>query len=572
MRLNPFFAIFRNEVLLNTRRVAPYLLMVLFGANAILWWGWGPAVRLGWATNSDYYITRNLQGFSFLLGLPIFNAVIMGDPVIRDFRLGINPLLFSKPITRGEYLFGKFCGSFFVLACCQAVFPLTLFLLQGFHKEQMIVQPLRVVPYFKHFLFFVVISHLALGCIYFTVGTLTRNAKIVYVLAVCFYPFYIAYQVIGLKSLPGRWATLLDPLLLNFGPEGGGFSFKAEYLNQLVIAYTPIMIANRVLVLLVVIATLAILALRFSTSERSAKGNFSLLNLSGNAGPVPYDVESQALRTFAPDVQQKPKDVPLPAVDRLNIGRRADADKLLAALAIEFRLLRDERSFIVLLPIAVALSTFELTFYRVVPDVSYSGTYASSTAQTMLLFLIGMIVFYTGEAMYRDRELKIEQLLWSTPSANRVFILSKFLAILAMSLSLIVLVSVASILIQLVRGHTPIDISAYVVVYGVVLVPSVIFLASASVSLNVLLRNKYLAYVVSIGVVAGLFYAYGVGYNHWLYNPLLYHLWSYENLVGGSNYQRIILLQRIYVLTISVVLMALAHVFFERKQIRRSQA
>ena len=74
---------------LTSKRIAPYALMILFAANAVLWWGRGPAVRLGWATNSDYYIVRNLLGFSFLLGLPIFNAVIMGDPVIRDFRLGL---------------------------------------------------------------------------------------------------------------------------------------------------------------------------------------------------------------------------------------------------------------------------------------------------------------------------------------------------------------------------------------------------------------------------------------------------------------------------------------------------
>ena len=142
--LTRFAAIFRNEVLLNTKRVAPYALMILFSANAVLWWGWGPAVRLGWATNSDYYIARNIQGFSFILGLPIFNAVIMGDSVIRDFRLGVDALIFSKPVTRAEYLLGKFFGNFFVLVCCQAAFVMTLIVLQAFRTSQMIVQPVRV--------------------------------------------------------------------------------------------------------------------------------------------------------------------------------------------------------------------------------------------------------------------------------------------------------------------------------------------------------------------------------------------------------------------------------------------
>ncbi len=34
----PFVAVFQNEVLLNSKRVAPYALMILFAANAALWW------------------------------------------------------------------------------------------------------------------------------------------------------------------------------------------------------------------------------------------------------------------------------------------------------------------------------------------------------------------------------------------------------------------------------------------------------------------------------------------------------------------------------------------------------
>jgi hypothetical protein len=75
--LNVFASVFRNEVLLSTRRVAPYMLMILFVANAVLWWFKASAVALGWAVNSDWYIYRKMMAFSFL-ALLIFNAVIMG--------------------------------------------------------------------------------------------------------------------------------------------------------------------------------------------------------------------------------------------------------------------------------------------------------------------------------------------------------------------------------------------------------------------------------------------------------------------------------------------------------------
>src|SRR2546428_42500 len=349
----PFAAIFQNEVLLNAKRIAPYALMVLFSANAVLWWGWGPAVRLGWATNSDFYIARNLMGFSFL-ALPILDAVIMGDPVIRDFRLGIDPLIFSKPVSRVQYLLGKFFGNFFVLVCCQSAFVLTLIVLQAFRTSQMIVQPVRVFPYFKHFFFFVVISHLILAAFYFTVGTLTRNAKIVYGLGVSFYPLYISYQVFLLKSLPSRWRIVLDPLLMNWGKVDRARS--AEVVNQLVITYDSDLIVNRAMMILFAAICLTILYVRFAMTERPGKvETFSVLNLSTAAEGVYYPESSPAtlLDEFEkPDYKASaflPR-VPVLEVTRVNEGIRANVNKLITALGVEFRLLRAERSLIILVP------------------------------------------------------------------------------------------------------------------------------------------------------------------------------------------------------------------------------
>src|ERR1041385_2068652 len=143
--MRAFAAVVFNEVLLNSKRVTPYALLIVFSATAVMGWIKGPAIALGWATNSDFYIARSLKAFSFLLGPPLFTAIIMGVPVVKDFSLGIDPLIFSKPINRAPYLFGKFCGNFLVLVCCMAAFPLTLLVLQAFHPSRMVVQALQVL-------------------------------------------------------------------------------------------------------------------------------------------------------------------------------------------------------------------------------------------------------------------------------------------------------------------------------------------------------------------------------------------------------------------------------------------
>ena len=409
-------------------------------------------------------------GFSFLLGLPIFNAVIMGDAVIRDFRFGIDPLIFSKPISRAEYLLGKFFGNFFVLVCCQSVFTLTLFVLQGFSRSKMVVQPFQVVPYFKHFFLLVVVSHLLLAAFYFALGTLTRNAKIVYGVAVAFYPLYFAYLTL-LKEVPQSWAVLLDPMLVTSTLKGSGFNQSAEFLNQLSMSYSPMMLANRALVVMCAAVCLGILYLRFTMSERSVPAtNLTTLSLSTASGGVYFD---RGTFEIAPVAVKSSEVVLLPEVSRTSNG---SISKLIGALLVEFRLLCAERSLIVLLPLAIMLSTLEITFFRVVPDFSYSATYATNTAGTLLLFIVGIIIFYTGEAVHRDRELRIEPVLWSTPAPNSVFLISKFLLTVLLSFVLIGAVGLTAIVVQVARGHRPIEITPYVLVYGIVLLPSVIFL------------------------------------------------------------------------------------------------
>jgi ABC-type transport system involved in multi-copper enzyme maturation permease subunit len=311
---------------------------------------------------------------------------------------------------------------------------------------------------------------------------------------------------------------------------------------------------------------LAILAMRFTTTERSGPTEkLSVLNLSTAAEHVyyPESLPSPLIDEFERS-NNKPARmltaVAIPEVGRLNKGIRASLNKLIAALGVEFRLLRDERSLVVVMPLAIFFSILEVAFYKILPDVSYSAAYATNTAKSLLLFLIGIVVFYTGEAMHREREVKSEPVIWSTPAPNTVLLLSKFFATLVLTFSLVVVVGVIAIAIQLLRGHTPVDFSAYLMVYGVVLVPGIILLTAVAVALNVLLRNKYLVYVVAVGTGTGLLYLYNIGHNHWLYNPLLYQLWRYSDLSSPT-----ILVSRLYSLAVAAVCLVFAHVFFERK-------
>lgn len=573
----PFGAVFRTEVLLNSKRVAPYLMLLLFGANAWLWTAKGAAAYYGWTTNGDYFIVRNLIGFSFFT-LPLFTALVMGDPVGRDFRAGIAPLIFSKPVGRASYLLGTFAGNFFVLFCCQSAFLLVLVALQWFPSAGAVVGPARVAPFVTHFLLLVVVSHLFLAAVHFTTGTITRNPKIVYGVAVFLYPLYAAYQFAVLKALPTRWRVILDPLLMNWpdahakGPDGR--LLGAGLINEITLAYDADVLANRALVLLFTAACLAILYARFSTVEQSKKNRWGnqlttveLLTREErlDRGDEGFDSARGARESRELEGAQTSKPVALPKVRTETGGAGAGFRQFAAATEVELRLLLAERSLVVVLPLAVLASVLGLAYYEAVPEPSYSAAYAARTADSFLLFLVAIAVFYTGEALHRDRELRVEPVVWSAPAPNSVLLLSKFPTTLLLSAAATLLVGAAAVALQLYKGHAPVEILAHLKTYTLILLPSAALLVAAVTALNVLLREKYLAHAACLAVAGSLFYLYSQGYRHWLYNPILYGLWTPADLRGGAPLLPRILTHRIYCLALTALFLSLAHLFFERE-------
>jgi hypothetical protein len=102
----------------------------------------------------------------------------------------------------------------------------------------------------------------------------------------------------------------------------------------------------------------------------------------------------------------------------------------------------------------------------------------------------------------------------------------------------------------------------------VILLPTAVFMVAAAVALNVLLRDKYLAYAACLATGGGLFYLYGQGYKHWLYNPALYELWSYADLAAAGDARQLILAHRLYTLALAALLLSLAHLLFARESTR----
>ncbi|HET8670541.1 MAG TPA: ABC transporter permease, partial [Candidatus Saccharimonadales bacterium] len=233
---------------------------------------------------------------------------------------------------------------------------------------------------------------------------------------------------------------------------------EADWVNQIVINYSSDMIVNRALVVILVALILMVLYFRFTTTEEDNSSGESLtLNLATPADTVHILPAATVEHRFQEVEVVRPK-ISIPAVALVNTGARANLRKLVAAISVELTLLRHEKSLIVLVPLAIVIAFLSLPFSIGASGVSTSAMFAGSSVRGLSLFLLGTIVFYVGEAMHRDQEVRIGSTLWATPTHNNVLLLSKFFAVLLVSVLLMILAGVTAMLTQFVRGQTPIDV------------------------------------------------------------------------------------------------------------------
>src|SRR5262249_17538766 len=119
--------------------------------------------------------------------------------------------------------------------------------------------------------------------IYFTVGTLTRNSKIVYGLAALFYPVYMAGALL-MRPLSIWWKVFIDPM--GFGARNSfepidSWHQTREVLNQNQGMYSLLLLVNGGTMIVFSAICLFILYLRFSITERPEKPKeYSWLSLS----------------------------------------------------------------------------------------------------------------------------------------------------------------------------------------------------------------------------------------------------------------------------------------------------
>ena len=380
-----------------------------------------------------------------LTALPgfFFASAVMGNPILRDFQHKTSPLIFTTPISKGSYLFGRFAGSYLIL--------LLIFsgMLVGFMLGPVMpwvdadkYLPYNVWHFIQPFLLFVVPNAFIAGSLFFMGGALSKKLLFVYVQGIALFVLYMVSGQFLSELERHQFVAWSDPIGLNLLNLVSRYWTVTEQNSQ-TYELAGLILQNRVLWTLIGIAALVITYFRFNFHARQKKVK------KGKA------VSKSPLSTT-----HVPTAIPKVAITS---GWRTNLSKVISLSKFYFMEVVKSIPFQVI----VGLGLFSLIMDSTDMGTMY-GTNSYPTTYQVLgiignfnLFFIILIVFYTGELIWRERDVKINQIHDALPMPDFVGMVSKFLGFMALHVVMLLILMIAGIIIQATKGYFNFEIGVY---------------------------------------------------------------------------------------------------------------
>ncbi|HEY6965605.1 MAG TPA: aminopeptidase, partial [Erythrobacter sp.] len=496
--------------------------------------------------NSPYTVAFATSVFTTFYMFVI--TAFVANAVVRDDTTKFGPMIRATPVGESSFLAGRFLGGLAIAILGYLAVPAGI----AVGAAMPWVDPETVGPgglaiYAWPFLIIGIPNLILASAVLFSLATITRSMLASYIGALVLVLGYLTINAI-VASDPSY-----QDVVARYEPLGAGaISEIARYwtateMNTRLLPFEGNLLFNRIFVLALSAGFLALSWWRFSMTER-APSRWQLRRLAKQAA------KTAKAGAVAPQV------LTAPVTRSFGLGH-AFASFLLR-LKAEVLFVLKSPGLIVLLLLALALTTINLFLAETTfGTASYPLTadIITTVIGSGALFCLIVAVFYGGELVWRERDVKIGEILDATPvPAWAVFvpkILAVFVVLLIMSLSGMA----AGVLFQLAKGAPSIDIGLYLTAYVIPQSVDLLMLAVLAVFFQVLSPNKYVGWgLILVWFVSRIFLS-NLGYNNILYTyngtppePL-----SDMNGNGGFWYGAAI--ARVYWACFGVVLLVLAH-------------
>jgi ABC-type transport system involved in multi-copper enzyme maturation permease subunit len=409
----------------------------------------------------------------------VITAAISGRATFQDVEHGTTSLFFTSPITKLDYLGGRYLGA---LASVLLIVP-GIGLGAWVASHLPLVDPTRIGPeipfaYIVPYLTILLPNVIFTSGLFFALATLWKRMLPVYVGAVVLVLGYLIAINITANVENRTLASILDPFGLNAVDHLAEYWTIAEKSSRLM-PLTGLLFWNRVLWTGVGLGALALTYVRFSFM---ATDRFGRRTSADEAAPVP----PAALFAFTPT---------------LDFSRRASfaAFRELTRLQLKETVKNVFFLVIVLAAVLFVIAT-GLQADQLYGTKTYPVTYEvlSVLGSTFMLFLLIIVTFYSGELVWRERDVGLAPIFDALPVPRWVIFTSKLAALLLVQVLLLLVLLVSCVALQAAKGYFRFELDVYAKTLFGIRLWSLWFLCCLAMLVHVVVNNKYVGHVVMI--------------------------------------------------------------------------
>ncbi|MBI9059965.1 MAG: hypothetical protein JEZ01_19525 [Labilibaculum sp.] len=513
----------RFEAFYQLKQRAFPLLAGLFFFMGIL------AGRQGFApANVDFNSTYQINFFTGLISLgSVFIVMFFAiSGMLRDRRFNMENIIYSTSIKKWQFFWSRYLGVF-----VSSLLAFTPFLVgyavsvtfSDLDPER--VAEFHMLTYVRAWLLIVVPNILVCSALVFATSTLSKSNLATYVSAIFIYMLYMISSMflnspLMAQSVPATpegmaLAALADPFGIAAFFEQTQFWTPFQKNTQF-LSFTGLYMWNRILWIALTTCVLFGTYFLFSFRKMSQKVKKAVVVI---------------------DKPEKSKEYrPIQAI----VGQKSQRASFFSLLKIELSGVFKSLPFIGVISIWLVI-----VFMEINSTINEGGAYNDSLyplsnllidlfADPLSILSFILIIFYSGELVWRERSLNFDGILDATPVANWVLFSSKLLALIMLPLLLIASGIIVALGFQISKGYYNFELGQYLSMFYYNGTQLIIF-SMMALFIQSLFRNKYLGMGVTGLIILGSFLAPKIGLEHDMLRFGFLPRLSYNNMTGYSG-------------------------------------
>ncbi len=433
--------------------------------------------------NSPHTITIYITTLS-IFGL-FFAAAFFNNAALREHKYNFQEILYATPLSKPGYFFGKFFA-----ATLLATIPL-LGVFLGVYLGTWLGPAFDWMPadrfgdfygktIINNYVLFILPNMFLAGSIVFALSTRFKSTVISFVGVLLIIVLYIASDSFLSEMDNENIGGLLDAFGIRAYFLTSRYYTTAE-MNLLSPSFEGILLKNRLLWIGVggVILLLSYFSFTFAGKNKRVK-------------KAKHKVRAKIPKFHRPKVHS----VFIPKTNWIQLKSFYKVNFHSILKSVTFKIL-----FVFCLILMITDLVYGFSYYGLkVYPVTYKliGVIEGGASS---IFMMIIIIFFSGELIWRDRQHRINEVIDATPHTSVISLVAKVLSLISVGVLLYMFLIGIGVVYQLLQGYTAVELDVYLLHFLYNDLSTVIVYSCLMILVQVLVSNKYLGYFISLLLV-----------------------------------------------------------------------